>query len=225
MHGCYNAEIGNSKYYQWPIEAGLHGCEDDWIPLDHRDPSHPVHNFIKSTHEMRENYPVLQDGFSLQLLSNRTHDIFLPGSNHTPTETGLWSIERAGYSAIQQNLTQIAWLVFTNENTTINHVFACTSVNNALLAPFGAGSKIKNIYFPYDEYTLESSYTNMGKSFDSFPDQMPPARGCHKLPTLHANNIKVVARLYQEAAYRTWNSRLGASRRLSCKVSMSQLLQ
>lgn len=164
MHGCYNADIGNSKYNQWPIEAGLHGCEDEWIPLDHRDPSHPVRNFIKSTHEMRENYPVLQDGFSLQLLSNQTYQIFLPGSNHTPTETGIWSIERAGSLAIQPNLTQIAWLVYTNENHPTNNRFNCTEMGTALLAPFNAGSRVKNTYFPYDEYTLESSTIKMGKS-------------------------------------------------------------
>ena len=76
MHGCYNPAIGNSKYYEWPIEAGLHGCQDEWVNLDHRDPSHPVRNFVKRTHEMRENYPVFQDGFSLQLLSNRTYQYF-----------------------------------------------------------------------------------------------------------------------------------------------------
>lgn len=165
MHGCYNAAIGNSKYYEWPIEAGLHGCEDEWVNLDHRDPSHPVRNFIKNTHEMREDYPVFQDGFSLQLLSNRTYEIFLPGSNGTPTETGLWSIERAGNFAIQQNLTQIAWLVYTNENRSTENQFNCADEKSALIAPFRAGSTVKNTYFPYEEYTLESSSTLMSKFF------------------------------------------------------------
>jgi len=163
MHGCYNPAIGNLKYYEWPIEAGLHGCQDDWVNLDHRDPSHPVRNFIKSTHEMRENYPVFQDGFSLQLLSNQTHQVFLPGSNNTSTETGLWSIERAGFLAIQKNLTQIAWLVYTNENRTTNNTFDCSNEANALLAPFSAGSTVKNTYSPYDEYTLEKSSIKISK--------------------------------------------------------------
>ena len=165
MHGCYNAAIGNSKYYAWPVEAGLYGCQDEWVNLDHRDPSHPVHNFVKSTHEMRENYPVFQDGFSLQLLSNQTYQIFLPGSNHTPTETGLWSIERAGYTAIQPNLTQVAWLVYTNENHTTNNEFNCANDETALIAPFSAGSIVKNTYFPYEEYTLDDSSVAMGKLF------------------------------------------------------------
>lgn len=157
MHGCYNPVIGNSKYYEWPIEAGLHGCGDPWVNLDHRDPSHPVRNFIKATHEMRENYPVFQDGFSLQLLSNQTHQIFLPGSNNTPTETGLWSVERAGIFAIQENLTQVAWLVYTNEGSITNNNFNCSDGTRALLAPFSAGSSVKNLYPPYDEYILEAS--------------------------------------------------------------------
>lgn len=166
MHGCYNAAIGNSKYYQWPVEAGLHGCQDEWVNLDHRDPSHPVRNFVKSTHEMRENYPVFQDGFSLQLLSNQTYEVYLPGSNNTPTETGLWSIERAGNLVIQQNLTQVAWLVYTNENHTTNMFFNCKEDDgSALIAPFRAGSVVKNTYFPYDEYTLAESSKVMGEFF------------------------------------------------------------
>ncbi len=168
MHGCYNPAIGNSKYYKWPIEAGLHGCQDEWVNLDHRDPSHPVRNFVKRTHEMRGNYPVFQDGFSLQLLSNKTYQIFLPGSNHTPTETGLWSIKRAGNIAIQQNFTQTAWLVYTNEDHTTDNSFDCTNEGSALIAPFSGGSTVKNTYFPFDEYTLKDSSIVMGKFVWSF---------------------------------------------------------
>ncbi|KAL6721871.1 Cell wall alpha-1,3-glucan synthase ags1 [Lecanora helva] len=166
MHGCYNPAIGNSKYYQWPIEAGLHGCQDDWIALDHRDPSHPVRNLIKATHQMRVDYPVFQDGFSLNLLSNQTYEVFLPGSNHTPTETGLWSVERTGMLAIQKNLTQSAWLVYMNENQTKNYVFDCADTRHALLAPFTAGSRVKNIFFPYEEYSIENSTTKIGANSD-----------------------------------------------------------
>lgn len=163
MHGCYNPAIGNSKYYQWPLEAGLHGCQDEWVALDHRDPSHPVRNFIKNIHQMRENYAVFQDGFSLQLLSNQTYQIFLPGSNHTATETGIWSIERAGLASIQGNLTQVTWLVYTNEDQSAEKTFNCSDINGALIAPFGAGITVKNIFYPYDEYVLESSDVPMSK--------------------------------------------------------------
>jgi len=164
MHGCYNPAIGSSKYYRWPIESGLHGCQDERISLDHRDSSHPVRNFIKSTHEMREHYPVFQDGFSLKLLSNRTYEVLLPGSYHTPTEIGVWSIERAGFLEIQKDLTQIAWLVYTNENHTTLNQFDCGDPKSALVAPFSSGNAVKNIYFPYDEYVLESSAIKKGQS-------------------------------------------------------------
>ena len=169
MHGCYNAAIGNSKYYDWPIEAGLRGCQDEWVPLDHRDPSHPIRNFIKRTHEMRENYPVFQDGFSLELLSNRTYQIFLPGSNHTPTEIGIWSMRRAGLVPIQEDLTQVAWLVYTNENQTTNSSHNCSDVSEALMAPFSAGSRVRNTYFPHEEFTLEESSVMMGEFLALLP--------------------------------------------------------
>ena len=163
MHGCYNPSIGNVDYYDWPIDSGLHGCQDDSISLDHRDPSHPVRNFIKSTHEMRVNYPVFQDGFSLTLLSNQTHDVFFPGSNDTPTPFGLWSMERTGFRAIQTDLAQIAWLVYTNEDHPTENLFNCTDEEDALIAPFSAGSRVKNIYYPYDEYTMEHVGPKTGK--------------------------------------------------------------
>ncbi len=89
MHGCYN--LGSAQYFEFPLDRGLHGCNDEWNSLDHRDPSSPVRNIIKSMFYMRENYPVLNDGYFLQQLSNRTRFIRLPGSKDTPTEMGIWS--------------------------------------------------------------------------------------------------------------------------------------
>lgn len=154
MHGCY--KVGNIKYYEWPLESGIYGCEDPSINLDHRDPSHPVRNIIKSTYEMRTNYPVLTDGFSLQQLSKQTYNVYLPGSNGTATETGLWSIERAAFDAIQ-SINQTAWLVYANENKTKTYTFDCKNASAALLAPFAANEVVKNIFYPYEELSLESS--------------------------------------------------------------------
>ena len=75
IHGCY--KVGSVKYANFPIDAATYGCEDDNISLDHRDPSHPVRNIIKRMFEMREVYPVLNDGYYLQQLSNQTYDIYL----------------------------------------------------------------------------------------------------------------------------------------------------
>lgn len=155
MHGCFTS--GNSKYYQFPVEAALQGCGDDSINLDHRDPSNPVRNIIKSTFEMRENYPVLQDGFTLQQLSKQTHDVFLPGSNKTATETGMWSMERSAWSGVQTSFNQTAWLVYSNQQIDNLFTFSCSDDTLALVAPFPAGTKVQNLYAPYDTYTLESS--------------------------------------------------------------------
>jgi len=153
MHGCFSS--GNAKYYQFPVEAALHGCADDSINLDHRDPSNSIRNIIKSTYEMRENYPVLNDGFSLQQLSKQTHSVFLPGSNHTPTETGMWSMQRSAWDGVQ-NINQTVWLVYGNEAENNLYTFGCND-GTALIAPFAAGTIVKNMYAPYDTYTLEGS--------------------------------------------------------------------
>ena len=152
MHGCY--KVGNSKYFEFPTDSAIYGCEDEAVTLDHRDPSSPIRNIVKSAYEMRKNYPVLNDGYSLQPLSKQTHNIFLPGSNGTPTETGIWSIARASFDGVQP-LRQTVWLVFNNEQQKTTFHFDCKNASSALLAPFAAESKIKNMFFPYDEYTLQ----------------------------------------------------------------------
>ena len=157
MHGCFTS--GNSKYYQFPVEAALRGCADDSINLDHRDPSNSIRAIIKSTFEMRENYPVLNDGFSIQQLSKQTNSVFLPGSNHTPTETGVWSMERAGWDSVQ-DFNQTVWLVYGNEKDDKTYEFVCTG-DSALIAPFAAGSTVKNLYAPYETYVLETSSTKL----------------------------------------------------------------
>ena len=117
--------------------------------------------------QMRDNYPVLADGYYLQQLSNKTYNIYLPGSvtpqgYHTPTETGLWSVLRSSYSGVQ-NLTgtgqgeQSVWLLYGNENKTVNYKFDCKDKNDSLISPFDAGTVVKNLFPPHEEYTLEAS--------------------------------------------------------------------
>lgn len=159
IHGCYT--VGSVKYANFPLESASYGCLDDNISLDHRDPSHPVRNIIKAMVEMRQNYPVLNDGYYLQQLSNKTHDIYLPGSAGTRTEIGLWSVLRAHYGGIQ-NFTgtakgnQNVWLLYQNENRSITYEFDCSN-KDALIAPFDEGTTVKNLFPPFEEYTLERS--------------------------------------------------------------------
>lgn len=163
-HGCY--AVGSEKYTNFPLDAALYGCLDDNVSLDHRDPAHPVRNIIKRMYELRTIYPVLNDGFTLQRLSNKTYDIFLPGSGGTPTETGLWSILRS--RANIQDFTgqgqgnQSIWMVYGNENATVTYNFNCTNSSDALISPFDAGITVKNLFSPYEEYTLIPSSQILG---------------------------------------------------------------
>lgn len=158
MHGCFT--VGNAKYFDFPANTSVTDCGDDSINLDHRDPSSSIRNIIKSTFEMRETYPVLNDGFSIQQLSKQTHDIYLPGSDGTPTETGMWSMERAAYTGAQ-TFNQSVWLVYGNEQVDNLYTFDCNDSTLNLVAPFASGTTVKNLYYPYDEYTLQSSATNL----------------------------------------------------------------
>ena len=97
MHGCYR--LGSAQYFEFPLEAARTGCDDEWNSLDHRDPSSPVRNIIKSMYFMRDRFPVLNDGYFLQQLSNRTRDVQYPGSNGTTTETGIWSTGTSAWHA------------------------------------------------------------------------------------------------------------------------------
>ena len=164
LHGCY--KVGSVKYASFPLDDALYGCDDDNISLDHRDPSHPVRNIIKRMFEMREQYPVLNDGYYLEQLSNQTYNVYLPGSNHTPTETGLWSIYRSAFSGVQ-NFTgvgqgaQSIWLLYTNENKSVDYNFNCQD-NTSLIAPFDQGTVVKNLFAPFEEYVLTGGSVKLG---------------------------------------------------------------
>lgn len=165
LHGCY--KVGSVKYYDFPVDRALYGCMDDSINLDHRDPTHPIRGLIKTMFEIRQNYPVLNDGYYLQQLSNKTYDIYLPGSNGTPTETGMWSVYRARFDAIQDFTgigqgNQSIWLVYQNDNRTINYQFNCSDEHEALVSPFDEGTTVKNLLPPFEEYTLQRSSHKLG---------------------------------------------------------------
>jgi alpha-1,3-glucan synthase len=163
-HGCYR--LGSTQYYNMPLEAGLDGCHDDSVSQDHRDPSHPVHNIIKSMYHRRTQYPVLNDGYFLQSLSNQTRLVQLPGSNGTKSEFGMWSVMRNQYADVQ-NLTEGSspaqvWLVFSNEGEDVSYKFDCKSEDRALISAFDAGTTVKNLFAPYDEIELKNSSTAEG---------------------------------------------------------------
>ncbi|KAL8992257.1 MAG: hypothetical protein Q9169_007240 [Polycauliona sp. 2 TL-2023] len=178
MHGCY--KLGNSRQANWPSGPHLDGCQDDWNGLDHRDPSHPVRNIFTTMFEMRRRYPVLNDGFQIQTLSKSTYDLYLPASDDQATETGLWSVMRSRWAGKSQPLdsircsgthlvtelqdftgqgqgNQTVWLIYHNEGINKTYDFVCSDNDTALIAPFATGTRVKNLMFPYQEYTLEAS--------------------------------------------------------------------
>lgn len=158
-HGCYS--VGNAKFATWPPSNYSVGCKDDWNSLDHRDPSRPIKNIMATMFEMRQRYPVLNDGFYVQTISKQTHEIFLPGSLGTPTETGLWSVRRSGWpdiTVLGQNFkSNDVWIVFHNDGATTDYVLDCSSNDTGLLTPFDSGTTVKNLLHPYDTVRLGSA--------------------------------------------------------------------
>ncbi|CAI7594598.1 unnamed protein product [Penicillium discolor] len=186
LHGCY--KLGSSKYVDFPLDRSLTGCADDSVSLDHRDPSHPVRGLIKMMFEMRENYPTLNDGWYLQQLSNQTFDIYLPGSDGTPTETGIWSVMRSRFVDAQNfdgqgQGNQSVWMVYSNNNKTVEHQFNCSS-KEALISPFPTGTTVKNLFPPFEEFTLTNSSTMLGFEGSDVPN------GCYPNLTMPAWGFK-----------------------------------
>ena len=191
-HGCYN--LTSEQYFKFPLDAAAHGCHDDSVSLDHRDPSSPVRNIIKSMYQMRESYPVLNDGWTLVQLSNQTQEVFYPGSEGTATETGLWSTLRSRYVGVQDfsgqgQGNQSIWLVYQNDNRTVDYTFDClnndTALNTtALISPFDEGTTVKNLFYPHDELTLEGSAKKFGFEGST------KSNGCVKNMTLDAYEFR-----------------------------------
>ncbi|CRL31185.1 Glycosyl hydrolase, family 13, catalytic domain [Penicillium camemberti] len=154
--GCFN--LNTEKFYDFPIDKGRNGCNDITVTYDQRNPAHPLRNIMKRMFEIRAHYPVAQDGLYLETISQLTEDIYLPGSSTTPTVTGLWSVLRSYFPGVQTNAilaNETLWLVYQNGNSTKTYGGNCTSTNGSLLAPFDSGTKLKNLFYPYDELTLE----------------------------------------------------------------------
>ncbi|PKX89275.1 alpha-1,3-glucan synthase Ags1 [Aspergillus novofumigatus IBT 16806] len=181
-HGCFSLE--SSQYYKWPIEAGRKGCQDDTVAYDHRDPSHPVRNILKHMYQLREQFPVLNDGYTLNNLSKSTVDVYYPGSNETATETGMWSVSREIDLEVQDfgsdDLNSPVWMVYQNNNHTVDYQFECSDEHKALIAPFPADTVVKNLFYPWDEFTLTA-----GPSQRTFGNATLPV-GCHGNLTLNA---------------------------------------
>lgn len=161
LHGCYT--VGETTYVNMPWNNSDY-CHDMSYSLDHRDPSHPLRNILKRMWELRQQYPTLNDGVNVTTLSTKLYNIYLPGSDGLPSPTGLWSVLRARQLGVQDLSGQgqgnlPVWLVYHNENRTMTYEFDCSSNNRstALVSAFASATVVKNLLYPYDEYTLAPS--------------------------------------------------------------------
>lgn len=179
LHGCY--DLGETVYVDIPFNSSGYGCHDDSVSLDHRDPAKPMRNVLKRMFEMRQQYPVLNDGYNLTTLSTKIYNVYLPGSGNIPSPTGLWSVYRGRSEAVQDfsgigQENQGIWLVYSNENKSVTYDFDCASsdTSRALISAFPADTVIKNLFYPYEEYTLESSAIKYGiEGFTEFNGCLP----------------------------------------------------
>jgi alpha-1,3-glucan synthase len=185
-HGCY--VLGSAQYFNFPLEKALDGCHDEWNSLDHFDPTAPPRRLISRFNHLRSIYPALQDGFNLVQWGNKTHFIELPGSNHSLTELGLWYVSRAALPSVQ-NFTGThadqVYLLYTNENRTVDYTFDCMD-NGWITSPYVSGTTIRNLFAPYETYTLQDSRSSY------FNDSNAPYRGCLPSVTLEPYSFKVL---------------------------------
>ncbi|RDW75231.1 glycosyltransferase family 5 protein [Coleophoma cylindrospora] len=165
MHGCY--KLGEIWYNKPPFDSALTACNDDSISLDHRDSSHPVRNILKRMYQLRDSFPALNDGFELTALSNKTYQVLFPGSGNRTTEFGVWSVLRSRTDGVQDFTgqaqgNQSVWFIYTNQNETAEHTFNCSSSQEGMISPFPANTTVRNLMYPYEEYTLNASTQVLG---------------------------------------------------------------
>lgn len=180
-HGCY--KLGSTQYYNMPYDKALTGCDDPWNSLDHLDPTAAARRGIRNQHHARQHYIELLDGFSLYSLHEWTNKIQLPGSNTTETTLGMWSVSRAPHISQQGSdgfntdgtISQVSWFLYQNENHTVTYEHACDS-DDAILSPFPSGTRIQNIFYPYETHELAESPASF------YANGIAPWKGC--LPSI-----------------------------------------
>lgn len=156
-HGCFKLTI--DQYPGWPIEQGLHGCNDPKVALDHRDPSAPLRNIFRHMFALRDALPVLEHGWLLENLAKKTELHLLNGST-TATEIGIWSVARAmlkGVPGQDVDAHKPVWLVYHNSPNRTVYKFDCNDKDKAFVSPFDGGSKVKNVFSDDAPITLKDS--------------------------------------------------------------------
>uniref|UniRef100_A0A0W0GDS6 alpha-1,3-glucan synthase n=1 Tax=Moniliophthora roreri TaxID=221103 RepID=A0A0W0GDS6_MONRR len=158
-HGCY--KLGSEQYFNMPLRKGALGCYDDWNALDHFDPTTDSRRLFTQFNALRQTYGALQDGWNLVQRGNWTYRIERPGSNHTETEMGLWSISRSGIPGVQDGMlggtyNDQVWMLYTNENVSKTWSFDCKQ-SLWISSPYQSGTTVRNLFAPYETYVLADS--------------------------------------------------------------------
>lgn len=138
--------------------------------------------------QLRAVYPALQDGFGLVQWGNKTYHYQLPGSNVTTTEMGLWSVSRSALSVVQNftgNLSDDVWLMYTNENQTVQYTWDCQG-SDPMLVPYQSNTTVRNLFAPYETYSLQDS----PRPF--YEDGKAPYRGCLSSITMDPLSFKAL---------------------------------
>ena len=190
-HGCYH--LGSNSFYNMDLGKALAGCQDDWNSLDHFDPTTDSRRIFAQMFYLRSVYPALQDGWNLVQLGNWTYEDQLPGSNGTLTERGLWSTSRSALDPWQQfNGTYggLVWLLYANVNETTTWQEDCNG-QRWISSPYQAGIVVRNLFHPYENYTLAPSLSPFYKNGQS------PYFGCMSSITLAPMGFKALVPVEQ----------------------------
>ena len=190
-HGCYH--LGSNSFYNMDLGKSVAGCQDDWNSLDHFDPTTDSRRIFAHMFYLRSVYAALQDGWNLVEWGSWTYKDQLPGSNGTMTEKGLWSTSRSGLSP-WQNFTGThgdqLWLLFTNVNETKTWTEDCGG-DQWISSPFQAGIVVRNLFHPYENYTLAASLSPY------YHDGKAPYYGCMGSITMAPMSFKVLVPVEQ----------------------------
>ena len=159
-HGCYH--LGAEALYGLPLTKATLGCKDDWNSLDHFDPTADLRRLFKQFFDLRAAYGVLNDGFSLFQHGNWTHEDFLPFSNGSVTERGLWSVSRGGLTQLQNfTYNDTVWFLYTNENSTLSYSGSCTA-SSGIAGPYQSDTIVQNLFYPFENWGINSPQSQNG---------------------------------------------------------------
>ena len=193
-HGCYG--LGSEQYFNVPLDKSLFGCHDDWNSLDHFDPTTDSRLMFSQFNYLRTVYGSVQDGWALVQRGNWTYVIQRPGSNQTQTEIGLWSVSRGpitGAQTVGGLYTDQVWVLYTNENTTKTYTYDCKNTL-WISSPYVSGTVVKNIFAPYEQYTLQESLSSYNN------DSQAPYFGCLNSVTMDPYGFKMLVPLAEWVA-------------------------